>query len=98
MHQTKPPPPAEPAQDDVDALEKAEGTGTGTADNVTDATADAAPGSPAAAAPPKSGGLKQTLRKFNIYLLFFVLILVVAAAIIVVAYFQSKKASTTSTL
>jgi cytoskeletal protein CcmA (bactofilin family) len=66
---------------------------------VTDATSDktlAGAASPSGA--QKSGGLKQKLRKFNIYLLLFVLLIVVGGVIIGVAYLQSQKASVTSTL
>jgi cytoskeletal protein CcmA (bactofilin family) len=92
-----------PAEDDVDALETPEAGTTssdGGGDNETiDATsalgaANAAP-SPA---PKQPGGLKQKLRKFNLYLLLFVFILLIAGVILAVAYFQSKQASTTSTI
>lgn len=89
-------PPTEPKDEgaslenaeDVDALEKDDG--------VIDATSTSGAG--IAAEAPKESGLKQTIRKFNIYLLFFVFILVAAGGILTIAYFQSKKASTSSVL
>jgi cytoskeletal protein CcmA (bactofilin family) len=95
--------PPEAPQDDVDALETpepAEGNSTSESSSVTDArsTGSAGPSPKPPEAPPKAGGLKQRLRKFNIYLLMFVLILVVAGGIITIAYFQSKKATSSSTI
>jgi cytoskeletal protein CcmA (bactofilin family) len=91
------PPPEEPA-DDEDALEgpSTEVANDGTIDTTVDTPANstARPIAP----PKKRGGLKQTLRKFNLYLVLFLFILVLAGAISAVAYFQSKKATVTSTL
>lgn len=91
--------PPEEAQDDVDALEKPEGTAG--ADGVIDATQGAAEGTSAPTAttpavPPKKGGLKQLFKRFNIYFLLFLFILVMAGVILTIAYFQSKKASTSN--
>lgn len=101
-------PPAEseaspPAEDDVNALETPE-TGSDSletpegASDLIDATSDADKKTNNLAQPPKQGGFKKKLRKFNIYLLFFILILLLAGGILMIAYFQSKKASTTSTI
>jgi cytoskeletal protein CcmA (bactofilin family) len=91
-------PPAE-SQDDENALETPD-AGTTPSETSDSSTVDATSGKPSATPeePPKKGGLKQTLRRFNIYLLFFLLILVVAGGIILVAYFQSQKSNTTTTL
>jgi cytoskeletal protein CcmA (bactofilin family) len=77
----------EPAQDpdaSIDALETPEPAGEAAK------TPDKEPEK------KKSGGLKQTLRKFNIYLILFIFLLLIAAIIISIAYFQSKKASTST--
>jgi cytoskeletal protein CcmA (bactofilin family) len=105
MADTETPPPAE-EQDGTDALETpengsdsletAEGGTTGQTIDAT-STAGSKAGTPVSE-PPKKGGLKQTLRRFNIYLLLFLFILMVAGVILAIAYFQSKQASTTSTL
>lgn len=99
--ETKPPEGGNEAADslespdsDVNALEGGEPQAT---DGTVDATSKNGTGSETAV-PPKKGGLKNTLRKFNLYLLLFIFILVVAGVIIAIAYFQSKKASTTSTI
>jgi hypothetical protein len=102
------PAPAEPETDenaletpdsDVDALETpetpegaAEGSSTTDATSPSDSTTDQTP-----AKPPKVG-LKQRLKRFNVFLLLFMLILVIAGGIVLVAYFQSKKAATSTTL
>ncbi|HVW23224.1 MAG TPA: hypothetical protein VHB51_01945 [Candidatus Saccharimonadales bacterium] len=87
------PAPSQP-QDDEDALEKSESE-LKSGDGSTIDTTGNSPNSAGQGKEPdgKSGGLKQTLRRFNIYLLMFLFILVIAAAIILVAYFQSKKGS-----
>ena len=64
--------------------------------NVVDATSSNPSIAPQPVAP--SGGLKQKLRRFNLYLILFLFILVIAGLITAVAYFESKKATTTSTL
>ena len=99
MADAEPPAAAEP-EDDENALEGAETDGADALETpeVTDATSANGGDKSTAPAPKKSGGIKQVLRKFNIYLLLFVFILVIAGGILVVAYFQSKKAATTSTL
>lgn len=93
-------PPAEPEagsdaletpEGDVDSLETSEGSG-----GVVDATSSNDASKAAPEAPKK--GIKDRLRKFNLYLLLFIFILLIAGVIVVIAYFQSKKASTTSTL
>ena len=83
----------ETPESDANSLESSSDSGT-----TTDATSGS--GTTAATPPPavKPGGLKQKLRRFNLYLLLFIFVLVVAGAIIAIAYFQSKKASVTSTL
>lgn len=83
------PVPGEEAEESLDGAAPADAT-------TVDATS-AAPSAPPPAPKPK-GGLKQTLRRFNIYLLLFFFILILAGAITTIAYFQSKKAETTSTL
>jgi cytoskeletal protein CcmA (bactofilin family) len=99
--------PPEAQQDDVDALETPEQPGGGEAtpessrknESTVDATSSNSGNAPKPPeAPPKSGGLKQRLRKFNIYLLMFGLVLVIAGGIVTIAYFQSKKAQTSSTI
>jgi len=92
-------PPAEPA-DDENALEGPDDSSleSTTDPGTIDASADTPANAPKPVIPPKSGGLKEKLRRFNIYFILFLFILVIAGAICVVAYFQSKKASTTSTL
>jgi cytoskeletal protein CcmA (bactofilin family) len=91
-------PPAE--QDDVDALETPEPTsgGESASSEVTDATSSSVPKSSDPLPPPPKPGLKQRLKKFNLYLLMFALILVVAGGIVTIAYFQSKKAQSSSTI
>ena len=91
-------PPAEEAQDDIDALETPEGANAAAdPDAVIDATGE---GKASSATPPpepaKQGGLKHLLKRFNIYLLLFLFILVIAGVILTIAYFQSKKASTSN--
>ncbi len=66
---------------------------------VIDATGDTPKSkAPAAPAPGPPKGVKQKLKRFNLYILLFVFILVLAGGIIGIAYFQSKSASVTSTL
>lgn len=62
-------------------------------DSVTDASknTDSPPNKP-------KGGIKNILKKFNIYLLLFVFCLVVAGVIVAVGYFQSQKASNQASL
>ncbi|HWB38911.1 MAG TPA: hypothetical protein VG604_01600 [Candidatus Saccharimonadales bacterium] len=79
---------------DVNALEG----GRSSADGVVDATSQNGTGSAPPAPPPQKTGLKQKLRKFNIYLLMFLFIILVAGVIVATAYFQSKKAATTTTV
>ena len=92
--------PPGPGQDDENSLETPESSTEGaslenSSSNVTDATTVKGAAKPE---PPKTGGIKQRLRKFNLYLLLFIFVLVVAGVIIAIAYFQSQKASTTATL
>jgi cytoskeletal protein CcmA (bactofilin family) len=103
MDQNQSAPPA--PEDDENALESpdasnvpAESTPSTDGSGTIDATHGTPATSPEAPAPPKKGGLKQSLRRFNVYLLFFLLILVVAAGIILIAYFQSQKGNTTTSL
>ncbi len=98
MAESETPPPGT-EQDDVDALENPEGAAGN--DKVIDATSGAPLSSSAAkdsgdSTNPKKGGLKQLLRRFNIYLLLFLFILVLAGGILLVAYFQAKKATSTT--
>jgi hypothetical protein len=88
-------PEAESLEDDVNALEgpATEEVIDATSSDNSSKSSDSLP-----LEPPKQKGLKNTLKRFNIYLLFFLFILMIAGGIIAVAYFQSKKASTTSTL
>lgn len=92
--------PPDAPDDDANALEG------GSDSNTIDATGGASNSTPAAdgekkdtpVADKRKGGLKATLKRFNIYLLLFIFILVVAGGILAVAYFQSKKATTATTL
>lgn len=97
MDSTKTPPP-EAAEDDEDALDAnpSDVVSTNTDPGVIDAT-NSNPLSGTAKAASK-GGLKQTLQRFNLYLILFLFILMIGGAISVISYFQSKQASTTSTL
>jgi len=103
--ETKPPAGEDKSSDslenpdaDANALEGG-GEGAQNAEGVVDATsANSSSGDAADKEPPKPKGLKNKLRRFNLYLLLFIFILIVAGVIIAVAYFQSKKASTTSSL
>jgi cytoskeletal protein CcmA (bactofilin family) len=100
------PAPATPAPEAKD--EKATGTTDNEGDsleggadsagsNVTDATTPNGAGAPKPE-PKKPGGLKQKLKKFNLYLLLFIFILVIGGLIITIAYFQSQKASTAASV
>lgn len=91
------PPPGEDAEESLDGQD-AESRIVNKDDGVVDATNPNASSGVANSPLPKQGGLKQTLRRFNLYLLLFVFILAIAGAITAVAYFQSKKATITSTL
>jgi cytoskeletal protein CcmA (bactofilin family) len=56
-------------------------------------------GAPSENVPPpkkKSGGLKQKMHQFNLYLLLFVFILLIAGVIIAVGYFQGQSANNNS--
>jgi cytoskeletal protein CcmA (bactofilin family) len=86
MAESDTPPPAE--QDDVNALESPDSGGDSNAPAQTSTTVDK-PAEPTL--PPKPKGLKNKLRRFNIYLLMFVFILVIAGSIVTIAYFQSKR-------
>jgi cytoskeletal protein CcmA (bactofilin family) len=101
------PAPAEPETDenaletpdsDVDALETPE-TPEGAAEgsSTTDATSSAGSTTDQASAKPPKVGLKQRLKRFNVFLLLFLLILVVAGGIVLVAYFD-QLASTDATV
>jgi cytoskeletal protein CcmA (bactofilin family) len=95
--------PPEQGQDDENALETPDsGSEGGSLENssptVTDATSSEGGTPKPAAEPPKTKGIKQKLRQFNLYLLLFVFVLVVAGVIIAIAYFQSQKATTSATL
>ncbi len=97
------PPAATKPQDDENALEgKSEDVNSvenpKSGEAVTDATSGGESTKSLSLPPKKPGGIKNLLRRFNIYLLLFVFILVIAGGILVVAYFQSKKASNGSTL
>lgn len=46
--------------------------------------------------PQKSGGLKQKLKQFNLYLLLFVFIILIAAGVIIIGYLQSQQANTSN--
>jgi len=86
--------PNEP-QDDENALETPEQSLDATSassESSTDATSAASASSPPPQ-PSKSGGLKQFLRRFNLYLLLFIFIGLLAGGIILIAYFQAQKSS-----
>jgi cytoskeletal protein CcmA (bactofilin family) len=51
---------------------------------------------PGSQKPKKTGGVKQKLRQFNLYLLMFVFILLISGVIIAVGYFQSQSANSNS--
>ncbi|MFO0781553.1 MAG: hypothetical protein U0524_01500 [Candidatus Saccharimonadales bacterium] len=97
-------PPPDATEDDSNALEG------GADSNVIDATGSPGPGASTDTAAgeggdkkpstesKKGGGLKDKLKKYNIYLLMFIFILVAAGGILAVAYFQGKKATTATTL
>ncbi len=99
MDQTTPQPKPEPEDDESletletigDSLQTSEPSGA-PSDSPIDATSNGNGSSPPALGKP-TGGIRQTLRKFNIYLLLFILLLTIAGVIIGVAYFQSKKQS-----
>ncbi len=68
-------------------------------DNLPDsATVPASPTSEnyTAQASTKSGGLKNLLRRFNIYLLFFILLLVLASILSAVSFFKNRQAEETA--
>lgn len=98
MDSSKPSEPAE--QDDVNALETAEGSTSVDGVNQTiDATSSDNANAPTAPTPAKKpGGVRAKLRQFNVYLLLMGLILTIAGGILTVAYFQSKQATTTNTI
>jgi hypothetical protein len=103
MDSSKTPEPAE-EQDDVNALEynaepsDNDATGGSETSGVIDASSQGGSTPKPAAPAPKSGGIKQLARRFNLYLLLFVFILVIGASVLTIAYFQSKKLSSTSTI
>lgn len=98
MDPAKTPPPAELEADDENALEASPDIGEVSSEP---STPDGGSTTSSGTTPPPSRpkrGLKQKLRRFNLYLLLFLFILLIAGAISTIAYFQSRKASVTSTL
>lgn len=87
---------SEPIRDDTDALEKPETSSSSSETKTESAITSTSPVKNEATPTPTSKGLRQRLKKFNIYLLMFMFILMAAIMIITVAYFQGKKQSTTS--
>lgn len=57
-------------------------------------TGNATPESQESLKPPRLGGIRNLLKRFNLYLLIFIFILIVAGVIIFIAFSQSKKQST----
>ncbi len=91
-----------PAAPDIDAevsADSLESPDTATTElTSTDATSGSVGDGKSESGKKASGGLKQKLRQFNLYLLLFIFILIIGGLIITIAYFQSQKASTSSTL
>lgn len=102
MAETETPVPAAP-EDDENSLENPDNSSKSHEStdvpkgDITDATSEASNMAPA---PPakKPGGIKNLIRRFNIYFLLFVFLLLIAGIILAIAYFESKKASTTNTI
>ncbi len=100
MDATKTPPPEVP-EDDEDALDapSTDVLPTSPSDpGVIDATNNNPLSGTLKNVPPPKTGLKDKLRRFNLYFILFIFIMVLGGAISAIAYFQSKQASTTSTL
>jgi hypothetical protein len=99
MDTNKTTPPAEAPADDETAPTSAEIEGDSLDGSTIDATSET-PSAGAAKPPaaPQKAGLRQKLRRFNLYFILFIFIMVLAGAISTIAYFQSKKATVTSTL
>lgn len=90
-------PGAAAEDDDADALESPEPTGTGVID-ATGNSSSAAAAQPAENYKPPKKSLKQKLARYNIYLLIFIFIIIIAIGVTVLTYFASKKADTKSTV
>jgi len=100
MDQAQPTPPESP-QDDENSLDTPESDQNSLESSSTETVTDATSNKSSATSTPEPkgpGGLKQKLRRFNLYLLMFIFVLVIAGLIITIAYFQSQTASSTATL
>lgn len=90
-------PPDQSPEDGENALDEPGSSDITNDPSVVDATAQQPAGKSQTYIPPKPG-LKDKLRRFNLYFVLFLFILVIAGVIAAVAYFQSKAATTTSVL